>query len=241
MQHYVEKSPLNLSLLKKEKRIQGTATNNSQHWSHIVRVSILILYYRVAGDVGGATTRSLTVMEKEGGLITTSTWDLVDWVRIYSAQIVILTNIFALWDASGMQSDQETPEWKDLLGSDPPIRRFAVLEPGLSMPREGVESQLYLLWRFSSFIWSEGLVTIPGSSMVKKDYNIELGEQRWSLPKQSQYWAWRAPMVSRGRMINSELRPRIPSSSSQSDTLFLKLTITWSGPRPSYSGKGAKT
>lgn len=53
----------------------------------------------------------------------------------------------------------------------------------------------------SGTTWPEGPVTTPGSCVAQQCLRWEVGRQSWSLPQQSQYWAWTIPLLYRQGLL----------------------------------------
>lgn len=71
-------------------------------------------------------------------------------------------------------SDQLTWQGADLLDVDHQTKSYAVLEPGLPIPRKGAESQHHLLWRVSP---RQGLAVTPRTCVAQQHASTEAGGQ----------------------------------------------------------------
>lgn len=63
--------------------------------------------------------------------------------------------------------------------------------------------------------------------------------QSWLPPEQSQYWAWKLPMLCTGRGLIEKAEGS--SQPSKPESLFGKLRVAWSISSPSHPGREAET
>lgn len=76
-------------------------------------------------------------------------------------------------------SDQETQQGTDLPDSDPQMRNFVALDPGLNMPREGDESHPYPLEGTLQPYLTRELVTTPRICVAPEQSQNQYGGSLW--------------------------------------------------------------